>query len=247
MNPISLAELTATAANLTRVDRKYVIPLTALPRLTAALAHTTRILEIDGEREFLYRSTYLDTPSLSSYYLAGTRRRRRFKVRTRTYSNGVSYLEVKVRGARDRNVKERIPFDSRYPLSPASLIFIDDTLRWAGISGVLPDELQPTLTTRYRRTTLYLPDDDARVTVDHSLVCSSNTQDAEVSFPRMTIVETKAPTASPTNVDGALWRLGYRPVKISKYGVGMALTMPELPLVKWHRALTHDIPDAMSA
>lgn len=245
MIPISLTELTASAANLTRVDRKYVVPVTALPDLAASLPESTRILQIDNQHEFAYTSTYLDTPALASYYLAGTRRRRRFKVRTRTYGSGDSFLEVKVRGARDRNVKERIEFDESLPLSPDSLMFIDGTLHAAGVHGVLPDELSPSLTTRYHRTTLLLPDDAARVTVDRSLTCSRRGQ--EVSFPRMVIVETKAPSGRPTVMDMNLWRAGFRPVKISKYGIGMALTTPDLPLVKWHRALTHDIPDAMSA
>jgi hypothetical protein len=43
------------------------------------------VLEIDGARSFAYDSTYFDTPDLDAYLLAATRRRRRFKVRTRTY------------------------------------------------------------------------------------------------------------------------------------------------------------------
>jgi hypothetical protein len=34
-----------------------------------------------------------------------------------------------------------------------------------------------------------------------------------------------------------MWSRGHRPARISKYGVGMAALHPDLPRLKWHRAL----------
>lgn len=55
-------------------------------------------------------------------------------------------------------------------------------------------------------------------------------------YPQVVVVETK--TAGPTSfVDQLLWSAGQRPVKISKYGAGLALLHPELPATKWNRVL----------
>ena len=91
--PVTLDELNAAAALQTRRDRKYVLTPDELGRLLADLP-PARVLEIDGSRSFAYDSTYFDTPELDAYRLAATRRRRRFKVRTRTYvDTGSCFVE----------------------------------------------------------------------------------------------------------------------------------------------------------
>ncbi len=82
---IGLEELNAAAALQTRVDRKYVIPALQARQLLAVFEADLRILEMDGKRTFDYDSVYFDTPQLDSYLLAARGRRRRFKIRTRTY------------------------------------------------------------------------------------------------------------------------------------------------------------------
>ncbi|NKY40828.1 VTC domain-containing protein [Cellulomonas septica] len=99
--PVTLDELLTDAALQTRVDRKYVLPVTALDALLDGLDPATRVLEIDGRRASAYRSVYFDTPALTSYLGAARRRRGRFKVRTRTYvDDGACWVEVKTRGPR---------------------------------------------------------------------------------------------------------------------------------------------------
>ena len=71
-----------------------------------------RVLEVDGRRSSRYESTYLDTVDLDSWTAAATRRRRRWKVRSRVYADtGERWLEVKTRGLRGATVKERLPHD----------------------------------------------------------------------------------------------------------------------------------------
>ncbi|MEV5448070.1 VTC domain-containing protein, partial [Streptomyces sp. NPDC052644] len=95
LTPIGLAELTERAALQTRFDRKYLLPLAELPGLLAGLDHTDQVLEIDGSRAFRYESIYFDTADLVSFRLTARRRRRRFKIRTRTYlDSGLCWLEV---------------------------------------------------------------------------------------------------------------------------------------------------------
>ena len=82
---VELPELLARAALQDRVDRKYLLPDGALDPILAVLQPDARMLQIDRRRSFDYESVYFDTPDLACYTLAARRRRRRFKIRTRTY------------------------------------------------------------------------------------------------------------------------------------------------------------------
>ncbi|WP_448060527.1 polyphosphate polymerase domain-containing protein [Cellulomonas hominis] len=148
--PISLVELTEHAGLQTRVDRKYVLPATALTALLADLPADTRVLQIGADRGFGYESVYFDTRDLTSYRLAAHRGRRRFKVRTRTYlESGTCWLEVKTRGARGTTVKQRRPHE---PAARAHVgdgrQFVADALAEAGVGDADVLDLVPTLVTR---------------------------------------------------------------------------------------------------
>ncbi|TIC86330.1 polyphosphate polymerase domain-containing protein [Nocardioides sp. GY 10113] len=228
--PIALEDLVARAALLTRVDRKYVVPLDALADLLQALPDETRALEIDGQRSQRYRSVYRDTPDLASFHAAGRGRRLRWKVRTREYlDTGQGYLEVKTRGSRGTTVKERVPVGSP---DAGSLVA-------ARIGAGAAAALRPTLETTYRRGTLLLPS-GARATIDRDLVVRSLLTGRSGGAETAAIVETKS-GATPGELDRLLWRRGTRPVRISKYGAGLAAVHPELPRLKWHRVLDHHL------
>lgn len=230
--PIGLDELIGRASLLTRVDRKYLLPAAALPDLLRRLTGTARVLEIDGRREFGYHSDYFDTPDLASYLAAAHRRRRRFKVRVRTYlDTGGRYVEVKTRGPRGTTVKDR----AQYTGDPRHLGA--DALEHTGavLSGArIPCDaarLRPALTTRYTRSTLYLTATGGRVTVDADLTWTLP-GGAGLRVPDRVIVETKA-TGGACEADRLLWALGHRPCPMSKYGTGLAALRPDLPANRW--------------
>lgn len=243
LRSIELDELVERAALLNRIDRKYVIPRAALPDLLAAVPADTQALTIAGQRTFGYRSVYLDTPDLVTFKLAGQKRRRRFKVRTRSYlDTGTSWLEVKTRGRRGLTEKQRIshPDAEIGGLNSEGREFVNMALTSAGIGPVDPAELRPTMVTSYERTTLFLPTTASRTTIDTELGWTSlGETTGDLDRPGIAIVETKT-GATPSAVDRLLWRRGHRPVSISKYGVGMAALHGERPL-KWHRVLTRDL------
>lgn len=238
LTPVGLDELNDTAALQTRRDRKYVLNPDELAGLLAALP-PARVLEIDGARSFAYDSTYFDTPGLDAYRLAATRRRRRFKVRTRTYvDSGSCFVEVKTRAGRGTTVKERQPHDDAGHLGGART-FVSARLADAGAPPV--PVLTPTLRSRYHRTTLLL--DDARVTLDTGLVWELLTTDdvgsdepCSALIGDRVVVETKTAAGSgPSSVDRLLWRAGHRPDRISKYATGLAVLLPGLPDAPWRR------------
>ena len=236
--PIALPDLIEKAALQTRIDRKYIVPAFALAAVLADLDDATQVLEIDGSRDFRYESVYFDTPELTSYEMAAHGRRRRFKIRTRTYvDSDECYLEVKTRGARSCTVKDRIPYrsgDSRL-LTREGLDYIDETLALSGITGVDSARLEPTLTTTYGRTTLFVPSSQSRATIDTHLGWELSGT-ARLDRPDMAIVETKSGSRAST-VDRVLWAHAHRPVTISKYGTGLAALRQDLPSNKWARVL----------
>ncbi|MEG3614735.1 polyphosphate polymerase domain-containing protein [Isoptericola haloaureus] len=240
--PITLDELNAEAALQTRVDRKYVLTADETRGLLAALDPATRVLEIGGARTFTYSSTYFDTPDLVTFHQAARRRRRRFKVRTRTYvDTGGTFLEVKTRAARGVTVKERCPADpAACTLDDDAVEFVDDRLAAARLAAPPSSGLAPVLRSRYRRTTLLTP--DARVTLDTALTWWHLAPDAgghdgardRADVGDLVVVETKAGTA-PSSVDRLLWRSGHRPDRLSKYATGLAVLRPDLPDHPWRR------------
>ena len=273
-----LTELNSAAGLLTRVDRKYLVPLERAQDLVNGLTPDARVLDIDGRRRFSYASTYFDTPGLEAFMLAARKRRRRFKVRTRTYlDTGLCFLEVKTRGARGTTVKRRMGYhpDDASRLTGPGRAFVAVCLASTGVTGPaaareIAAALRPVLATTYERTTLHLPDAEARATIDTALTWRRLTPGARtraaavtagapqalrparltaaindgepVAVADVAVVETKNP-ATPSPADRALWDAGHRPTRISKYATGMALLHPELPANRWYRTLTHELAD----
>lgn len=253
--PVSLGEIQELADLQTRVDRKYVVPADVYVELLEA--HPSMgVLEIDGLRRFGYQSVYFDTPDLASYRGAAHGRRRRFKVRTRTYTDtGDCVFEVKVKGGRGETIKERLPYDLAHAatITPHAAGFAEAVLR-----DTLPDaaevveSLHPTMVTTYDRTTFVDRAAGTRLTCDTSLRCLGGgtrgvgsgsegggpvgVEGKAVELGDSVLLESKSPGAA-TDLDRWLWARGHRPDTISKYCVGLAALAPELPANKWHRTL----------
>ena len=246
LDPVTLEEVVAAADRQVRIDRKYVLPQRAVDGILTAAAETdgVRALEIGGEREFDYASLYFDTPDLLCFHAAGQGRRRRFKVRTRDYlDSGESWLEVKVRGPRGTTVKERMPSaPGLRRLTGEAAAFVTDRLTAHGIEPAPVARMRPELTTTYRRSTLLLdsPRARGRATIDLGMTWVADGTGERRSRSDITIVETKA-GATPTHLDRILWSRGHRPVRLSKYGVGVAALDPDARALKWHRVLTRDL------
>lgn len=246
LEPVTLAELDQIAALQTRRDRKYVVPPETWAMALASLDPAPRVLDIEGQRSFRYESVYYDTPGLDSYRMSALRRPARFKVRTRRYvDSGTVAIEVKLRSGSGETVKHR------EWLSPGA--------GWAG-GPRLPAEAQrfvasfpatadavgdlaETLTTAYERVTLLVP--DARVTVDADISGRDN-HGREATFGDLLVVETKS-TGRAGSVDRALWALGVRPTRVSKYCTSLAALRPELPSHRWARTLRRHINSPQSA
>ena len=253
INTISLAELNSEASLLTRMDRKYLVPPGDTQHVISHLAPRAQVLQIDGLRHFRYASTYFDTPGLDAYFLAARKRRRRYKIRTRTYlDSGLCFLEVKTNGSREATVKDRLTYsaDDADRLTDEDRDFVVERLVESDTcppdeARQIADALVPVMDTTYERTTLHLPDDSARATIDAALTWGAlgpdgARTDRRVIVNGLTVMETKNPsTAAPT--DRLLWARGHRPTRLSKYATGMAVLHERLPTNRWHRTITRDL------
>lgn len=225
--PISLAELEDAAELLNRVDRKYFVPRRVLAAAITRLSGRPRALEIAGRRTFRYATTYFDTPSFTLYRQHAQRRRHRFKVRTRTYSDsGACRLEVKSKGLRGLTVKERIPHDPNRSgaLGAAGRTFV------AGRLGEDAALLHPVLDTFYRRSTIVVG--DQRLTLDVDLAFERN--GCRIAGPDDVLVETKT-SGGASELDRMLLHAGIRPHSVSKYCLAASLLYPQLRGNDWSR------------
>ncbi|MCW4465994.1 polyphosphate polymerase domain-containing protein [Glutamicibacter sp. MNS18] len=233
--PIGLDEVIAEAALQTRVDRKFLLTPGEFTALARRLGEEFRIMEIDGLRTFRYESVYFDTEDFEQYRAHRQGRRRRYKVRSRTYADtGLSMFEIKTKGLRGATVKHRIEQDPREAgmLTEHSLGFLDEVVTREYGEHVPP--LQPVLDSSYVRGTFVNPLDGERVTCDVELSYAND--ERRIDGPDLIVVETKSADGRGVS-DQALAELGIRPVSMSKYCIGIALLNPQLPANKWSRLL----------
>ncbi len=234
LDPIGLDELMAHAALQTRVDRKYLVPPDLVAKVVDELSGSVRALEMTDIRAFRYQSVYFDTDDYRSFHQHVQGRRRRFKIRTRTYlDSDTCQLEVKVKGGRSETVKSRLPYEpaDSFRLTNEGHRFIAEHI------GVPESELrlQPVLLSDYKRTTLVDLQAGSRITCDVGLVWESLANATPNSF-RDVVVETKS--MGPFSAfDLRLRAYGYRPISLSKYCVGVALLNPDLRANPWNRTL----------
>lgn len=239
---ISLEELNAHASLQTRIDRKYLVPVDRLQGLLSTFREEMQVLATDGVTAFDYDSVYFDTPELDSYHLAAFGRRRRYKIRTRSYLNsGVSFLEVKTEGSRSATVKERIPYDiaNRSVITGDGAEYIAQTLADTGTT-LRTEALAPVLETRYARITALLPTTNSRVTIDLDVAWSLPGQEPIILRDHV-VLETKSGSA-PGGLDRHLWQGGIRPSRISKFATGLAALTPALPANRWHQTIIRNMP-----
>jgi len=218
--PISLDELNAKAALLSRVDKKYIVDGPTFEALSQRLEGDFLALEIDGRRLFTYHTVYFDCDELSLYedHLKG--RRRRFKCRSRHYvETGRCVFEIKLKGLRGRTLKHQLQIDERHHgvMTEQAQEFASRILRETYGRG-LDRDLQPVLPMTYQRLTLAAKEGAQRVTCDFSLdFGSAGLADGHA------IIESKSESGRG-KVDRALRTLGVRPISCSKYCAGIGMT-----------------------
>jgi hypothetical protein len=220
--PLTLAALNAKAAMLERQDNKYIITAARLRPALEAFADHFDVLEIDAKRAFSYATLYFDDADQSAYHDHHQGRRKRGKVRVRSYIDaGFSYLEVKLKDIRDVTVKKRLQVENDLSaLDADSMAFVDACFR-DQYGADLGRALGPAIGMEYDRITLVAKDGGERMTIDARLRFSSHHRTCAVS-PDVFIMETKSARGNGL-ADKILRKLHAQPTpRCSKYCVAMA-------------------------
>ena len=208
---------------LERVDNKYIVERAAVHEALGLLQSHFDVLEISGKRSFLYDTCYFDDEALLSFQSHRQGRRRRFKVRTRQYSdNATCFVEMKVKGRRGVTVKLRLPYfaDRFQILDQPALQFINDVHRQF-YGRPFEREIKPVLHVRFERVTLIAKEGSERVTIDGDIVFSRE-GGVDTARTGAFIVETKSQRGNGA-ADKILRQLHQHRVKsCSKYCFGIA-------------------------
>lgn len=221
MQPISLAEMDSVKL-MDRVDTKYVTSGVELNTLLHHVREHYRVLTINEIRLSKYSTLYFDSPDHDSYLQHHNGRKNRHKVRMREYlSSGMCFLEIKHKNNKGRTDKQRIPIQTIDPnLSREAAEFLK-------AQGGSQSDLTPQLWTRFTRITLVDYNCLERATIDCNLEFSYG--EIQESLPGTVIAEVKQASDNRTStIRQQLRQQRVRPMRVSKYCLGVALLKPEL-------------------
>ena len=233
MSPISLSEMEAVKL-MNRLDTKYVTSMAHVRQVLLLAANQYFVQEIGGERIAAYDTLYYDRPALAMYIEHHNRRLVRQKVRIRRYigsqsnlseSGDLTFLEIKNKNNRGRTKKKRIEVINQAVLaSPSDDVsaFMKKRCRYSC------EQLLPQLRTVFRRITLVSKQKNERLTVDFALHWSNIHTGREVQLEPLVIIELKRDGLTYSPMADILRQLRIKPMKISKYCIGTALTNPDV-------------------
>jgi len=211
-------------ANLmNRVDSKFMLPLSFLPKLLAHLQGHYRVLDIQGKRFFSYYNQYFDTPELDLYKAHHNGKLNRYKVRQRRYvDTATEYLEVKLKNNQSRTVKTRIKLSQGNNQQTDCAAFIKEQMQ-----NNFAD-LNISQQSGYNRIALANEEKAERLTLDFNLWYNTPKGDKKITLPGFFIAELKQ---SKKTKHSPFYRLMSKhhifPVSFSKYCIGCALLYPE--------------------
>ena len=218
---------------LNRIDTKYVMTDEKLSEFLVKLSREGyKVLMTEGRRTAPYDTLYYDTQELKMYNDHQRGKLTRQKVRTRTYLNsGTTFLEIKRKNNHGRTKKKRIEIPREYFGSPGSIAAASDFLK--AKSDYEASQLLPCLETKFTRITLVNPEMTERLTIDSGLTFSNIRTGNSAGLSRAVIVELKRDGLAPSRVKDVLLELRIKPLRISKYCIGTALTDPEVKSFKF--------------
>ncbi|MFT3739768.1 MAG: polyphosphate polymerase domain-containing protein [Breznakibacter sp.] len=216
--PVSLAEMDEVEF-MNRTDTKFLMSSIRLPELLRQALKHYRILEIEGMRNFRYRTVYFDTKDFFLYEKHMKGKMNRYKIRHRMYeATGVSFLEIKLKNNKNRTIKWRIKNRlNNGLLDENGLAFLAKNI------DIDPKELLPMVENHFNRVTLVSNQFKERVTIDFNLGFNSP-QGIQCSLPFLAIVELKRDGFSCRSpFISLLKQYNIREGGFSKYCVGSAL------------------------
>lgn len=232
-SPISLDEMESVKL-MNRVDTKYVCHERQLPAILAAAKEDYRVQEVAGKRIATYDTVYYDTEELEMYMRHHDQQLTRRKVRIRTYlDTGAEYLEVKKKNNRGRTKKKRIEIDGNLGCADSSSAPVNAQLEKIEqfVSKHTPyewEKLRATERTAFERITLVNKEKTERLTMDFHLRFEAMVGQQSADLGPIVIIELKRDGLMPSKMQHILRDMRIFPMKISKYCIGVAMTIPQV-------------------
>jgi hypothetical protein len=219
---ISLEKLNEKAEMLARLDNKYIMPRGKLDEALQSLIGSFDVLDIGGKRSFAYATRYFDDRERRAYYDHHQRRRKRCKVRVRTYVDAnLNYLEVKLIEPRATTSKHRMRLlGQTTTLNAEAMAFIDEC-HTESYGTPFSKSVLPVLLIQYERITLVAKEGGERLTMHLRLTGAGRHRKVDDDI---CIIETKS--ARGNGVADKIFRaLHVQPTKrVSKFCIGMVAT-----------------------
>lgn len=218
--PITLGEMESVKL-MNRIDTKYAIPLTLLPELLHLAKDQYYAQQIGNRRIATYDTIYYDTADLEMYIRHHDRQLVRQKIRVRQYvESDLTFLEIKRKNNKGRTKKKRMP------IQELSLDNATDEIRefLRSKSQYTLDDISKALRTEFERITLVNRLKTERLTIDLNLHWTNLRNLHDKRIPELVIVELKRDGNCPSPMLSIMNRLRVKPLKLSKYCIGTALT-----------------------
>jgi hypothetical protein len=213
---ISLEKLDAVKL-LNRVDTKFAFKANFLADILNQLIESYFILEIEGTREFHYKTLYFDTPQLKYYHEHHRGKLNRIKVRHRTYvESKLGYFEIKFKNNKGRTIKKRLlNNDVSFKNNEVAAFF-------QNVVNINPINLKPQIWINYTRLTLVNTAFNERITIDLNLVFSTN-KEVFAPFESLVIAEVKQDKKTlSSDFLSLMKKYRIKEGAISKYCLGLA-------------------------
>ena len=226
MSPISLGEMDAIRL-MNRIDTKYVTEEGTLGLILADAEQCGyRALVADGRKLSPYNSLYYDTAGLKMYRDHHNQRLVREKIRTRVYlASGKTFLEIKRKNNKGRTKKKRTEIAPDLFGDFRSDAAADAYME--GHSSYSPESVSPALETAFDRITLVNPDRTERLTIDMNLRFRNLRTGREAALGDGVVIEIKQDGRSGSAMKRILLDRRVKPLRVSKYCIGTALTDPD--------------------
>lgn len=206
---------------MNRIDTKYVTTLPILMQILKQARETYLVQDIGGQTIMPYHTLYYDTADADMYreHLRG--RKRRQKIRIRSYeASGQSFLEVKNKNNKGRTKKIRIPY------LPEDNRSFDDFIAMHG--NYSPSSLSERIENRFSRITLVNRNLAERLTIDTYLRFRNIGTGQTCSLDDLVVIELKRDGHTRSPILDVLRECHIHPAKFSKYCMGMAFTDEKL-------------------
>ena len=223
MTPISLDEMSAVKL-MNRVDTKYVADDLTVERLFSLIKDDYFVQEIDGKRVAAYDSVYYDTADNHMYIIHQDKKLKRDKLRVRNYvDTGTFFCEVKHKNNHGRTKKKRIEVGEKVFEELKS----DEKVR-EFVEKELPDYdfdgFVKKMSTSFERITVVNKGKTERITVDFNVRFHNFDNGNDGGIAPLVVMELKRDGRCESVFQKTLFELRVKPLSISKYCIGRALT-----------------------